>query len=165
MKPKLAQCGVKLGVPCSRGLPQPVERFAQSEHPVLLSLDSEPWRLPDEDHFRQFAVEEGRFNVQVMDAPVLCCCQSQKQSDRLHARYRHKDFFEVDAITLDKASGDEARLVLDNGTVLVPFDIVHSLQADRTASWRWIDELPSLVFLDRLHLLQHCPSPVSIALG
>ena len=28
LKPKLAQCGVKLGVSCSRGLPQPVECLA-----------------------------------------------------------------------------------------------------------------------------------------
>ena len=39
LKPKLAQRGIKLGVPCSRGLPQPVLHLAQSEHPVLLSLD------------------------------------------------------------------------------------------------------------------------------
>ena len=79
LKPKLAQCGVKLGVPCSWGLSQPGEPLVQSEYPVLLSLDGETWGLPDEDHFRQFAVEEGRFNVQVMDVsvPVLCCCQSK----------------------------------------------------------------------------------------
>ena len=88
-----------------------------------------------------------------MDAPILHYCQSQQQSDRLHARYWRKDFLEVDALTLNKALGDEARLVLDNGTELVPLDLVHPLQADRMASWRWIDELPSLVFLDRLHLL------------
>ena len=73
--------------------------------------------------------------------------------DRLHARYRRKDFLEVDALTLDKTSGDEARLVLDNGAVMIPLDLVHTLQADRTTSWRWIDELLSLVFLDHLHLL------------
>ena len=38
-EPKLAQRGVKLGVPCSRGLSQPVERLSQSEHLVLRSLD------------------------------------------------------------------------------------------------------------------------------
>ena len=79
-------------------------------------------------------------------------------------RYWRKDFLEVYALALNKASGDEARLVLDNGAKLVLLDLVHPLQADWTASWRWIDELPSLVFLDRLHLLQHRPSPVSIAL-
>ena len=51
LKPKFAQRGVKLGVPCSWGLPQPVERLAQSEHHVLLSLDGETWGLPDEDRF------------------------------------------------------------------------------------------------------------------
>ena len=65
----------------------------------------------------------------------------------------------------DKASGDESRLVLDNGAVLVPLDLIHPLQADRTTSWRWIDELSSLVFLDRLHLLQHRPSPMPIVLA
>ena len=90
-----------------------------------------------------------------MDAPVLRCCQSQQQSDRLHARYRRKDFLEVDALALDKASVDMTRLVLDNGAALVPLDLVHPFQTDRTASWRWIDELQSLVFLIRLHLLQH----------
>ena len=85
--------------------------------------------------------------------------------NRLHARYWCKDLLEVYALALNKASGDEARLVLDNGIVLIPFDFVYLLQANRTASWRWIDELPSLVFLHRLHLLQHRPSPVSIALG
>ena len=30
LEPKLAQRGVKLGVPCSRGLPQPVECLVQS---------------------------------------------------------------------------------------------------------------------------------------
>ena len=50
--PKLAQRGVKLAVPHSQGLPQPVERLAQSEHPVLRSLDGETWRLPDEDYLR-----------------------------------------------------------------------------------------------------------------
>ena len=122
---------------------------------MLRSLDGETQRLSDEDRLRQLTVEEGRFYVQVMDVPVLYCCQSQKQSDRLHARYRHKDFFKIDALMLDKVLGDEARLVLDNGTALIPLDLVHPLQADRTASWRWIDELPSLIFLDRLHLLQH----------
>ena len=67
-----------------------------------------------------------------MDAPVLRCCQNQQQSDRLHAHYRRKDFLEVDALALDKASGDEACLVLDNGAALVPLDLVHPLQANRT---------------------------------
>ena len=58
-EPKLAQRGVKLDVPRSWGLPQPVERLAQSEHPVLCSLDGETQRLPDEDRLRQLAVEEG----------------------------------------------------------------------------------------------------------
>ena len=79
-------------------------------------------------------LSEGRFYVQVMDAPVLCCCQSQKQSDRLHARYWCKDFLKVDALALDKASGDESCLVLDNGIVLIPLDLVYPLQADQTAS-------------------------------
>ena len=69
-----------------------------------------------------------------MDAHVLHCCQSQQQSDRLHVHYRRKDFLEVDALALDKASGDKARLVLDNGVVLVPLDLLYPLQADRTAS-------------------------------
>ena len=97
------------------------------EHPVLRSLDGETQRLPDEDHLRQLTIEEGRFYVQVMDAPVLRCWQSQQQSDRLHARYRRKDFLEVDALALDKALGVEAHLVLDNGAALVPFDLVHPL--------------------------------------
>ena len=49
-------------------------------------------------------------------------------------RYWRKDLFEVYALTLNKASGDEACLVLDNGAELVPFDLVHPLQVDRTAS-------------------------------
>ena len=63
----------------------------------------------------------------MMDAPVLRCCQSQQQSDRLHACYRRKDFLEVDALVLDKASGDESRLVLDNGAALASLDLVHPL--------------------------------------
>ena len=47
--------------------------------------------------------------------------------DRLHARYWCKDLLEVNALALDKASGDEAHLVLDNGAVLVPLDLVHPL--------------------------------------
>ena len=101
---------------------------------MLCSLDGETWRFPDEDRLRQLVVEEGRFNGQVMDAPVLRCYQSQHQSDRLHACYRCKDFLGVDALTLDKASGDEARLVLDNGTMLAPLNLVHLFQADRTIS-------------------------------
>ena len=106
----------------------------QSEHPVLCSLDGETRRLSNEERLRQLSVEEGRFYVQVMDAPILRYCQSQQQSDRLHVRYRRKDFLEVDALALDKALGDEARLVLENGAALVPLDLVHPLQADRTAS-------------------------------
>ena len=52
---------------------------------------------------------------------------------------------------LDKALGDEARLVLDNGAELVLLDLVHPLQADWTTSWRWIDEhhvsLSSIAFI------------------
>ena len=99
-------------------------------------LDGKTRRLPHEDRLRQLAVEECRFYVQVMDVLVLCCCQSQKQSDRLHACYRRKDFLEVNALMLDKASSDEVHLVLDNGTVLIPLDLLHPLQADRTTSWR-----------------------------
>ena len=47
--------------------------------------------------------------------------------DRLHARYWHKDLLEVYALALNKASGDEARLVLDNSVMLVPLDLVHPL--------------------------------------
>ena len=101
---------------------------------MLRSLDGETQRLPDKDCLRQLAVEEGRFYVLMMGALVLRCCQSQQQSDRLHARYRRKDFLEVDALALDKASSDEACLVLDNGVVLVPLDLLHPLQADRTTS-------------------------------
>ena len=101
---------------------------------MFRSLDGETRRLPNEDCLHQLAVEEGRFYVQLMDAPVLRCCQSQQQSDRLHVCYRHKDFLEVDALELDKVLGDEARLVHDNGAVLIPLDLVHSLQPDRTTS-------------------------------
>ena len=94
---------------------------------MLLSFDGETWRLPNEDRLGQLAIEEGRFYIQMMNASVLHCCQSQQQSDRLHVRYRRKDFLKVDALTLDKASGDEAPLVLDNGAVLVPLDLVHPL--------------------------------------
>ena len=96
--------------------------------------DDKSQRLPDEGCLRELAVEEGQFYVKMMDASVLCCCQCQQQSDRLHARYRRKDFIEVDALTLDKASGDEARLVFDNGAELILLDLVHLLQADRTVS-------------------------------
>ena len=54
--------------------------------------------------------------------------------DRLHARYWSKDFLKVDALTLYKASGHKVCLVFDNSTMLVPFDLVHPLQADRTTS-------------------------------
>ena len=121
---------------------------------MLRSLDGETRRLHDEDRLHQ-----------VMDTPILRCCQSQKQSDRFHARYQRKDFLEVEALALDKASGDEACLVLNNGAALVLLGLVHPLQADRTTSWRWIDELPSLIFLDRLHFLQHRPSSICIALN
>ena len=47
--------------------------------------------------------------------------------DILHARYWLKDFLEVDALALNKASSDEARLVFDNGIVFVPLDLVHPL--------------------------------------
>ena len=47
--------------------------------------------------------------------------------DRLHARYWSKDLLEVYALALNKASGDEVRLVLDNGAELVPLDLVHPL--------------------------------------
>ena len=123
----LAQRDVKLGVPRSWGLPQPVVHLAQLEHHVLYSLDGETRRLPDEDRLRHLTVEEGRFYVQVMDTPVFCCCQSQKQSDRLHAHYRRKDFLEVDALALYKASGHEARLMLENSALLVPLDFVQPL--------------------------------------
>ena len=54
--------------------------------------------------------------------------------DGLHARYWHKDFLEVYALTLNKASGNEVRLMLDNGTKLVSLNLVHPLQADRKTS-------------------------------
>ena len=97
---------------------------------MLRSLDGETRRLPDENRLCHLTVEEGQFYVQVMDAPVLRCCQSQQQSDRLHARYQCNDFLKVDALALDKASSDEARLMLDNGITLIPLDLVHPLQAD-----------------------------------
>ena len=71
-----------------------------------------------------------------MDAPVLRCYQSQQQLDRLHARYRRKDFLEVDALALDEAAGDEPSLVLDNGAALVPLHLVDLLQPDRPAAHR-----------------------------
>ena len=51
-EPKLTQCGIKLGISRSWGLPQPIEHLAQSEHPVLYFLDGETQRLPDEDRLR-----------------------------------------------------------------------------------------------------------------
>ena len=42
-------------------------------------------------------------------------------------RYRCKDFLEVDALALDKTSGDETRLVLNNGAALVVLDLVDPL--------------------------------------
>ena len=47
--------------------------------------------------------------------------------DKLYVRYWRKDFLKVYALALNKASGDEARLVLDNGAELVPLDFVHPL--------------------------------------
>ena len=67
---------------------------------------------------------------------MLVCPQhgTKFRADRLHARYWRKDFLKVDALVLNKASGDETRLVLDNGAELVLLDLVHPLQADRTTS-------------------------------
>ena len=94
---------------------------------MLRSLDDKTRRLPDEDRLCQLTIEEGRFYVQMIDTLVLRCCQSQKQPNRLHARYQRKDFLEVDALALNKVSGDEARLVLDNGAELVSLYLVHPL--------------------------------------
>ena len=47
--------------------------------------------------------------------------------DRFHARYWRKDFLEVDALTLNKASGHKARLMLDNGNELILLDLIHPL--------------------------------------
>ena len=44
-----------------------------------------------------------------------------------HARYWRKDLLEVYALALNKASGDEAHLVLDNGAELIQLDLVHPL--------------------------------------
>ena len=54
--------------------------------------------------------------------------------NRLYVRYWRKDFLEVNALTLNKASGDEGHLVLDNGAELVLLDLIHPLQTDWTAS-------------------------------
>ena len=70
-EPKRAQRGVKLRVPRPRGLPLSVERLAQSEHLMLCSLYDEARSLLDEDRLCQLVVEEGRFDVQLMNAPVL----------------------------------------------------------------------------------------------
>ena len=46
----------------------------------------------------------------------------------------YKDLLEVDALALNKASSDEARLVLDNGAEFIPLDLAHQLRVDRTTS-------------------------------
>ena len=100
---------------------------------MLCSLYGEAWSLLDEYRLCQLAVEEGRYDVEVMNVAVLCHCQSHQQSGGLHTRHRRKDFLEVNAFGLDEVADDEALLVLDDGSALILLHLVYPLQSERTA--------------------------------
>ena len=77
---------------------------------MLNALDGEARSLLGEDRLRELTVEERKLEVEVVDAPILRCCHGQQQANGLHSRHRNKDFLEVDALTLDKVSGNKAHL-------------------------------------------------------
>jgi hypothetical protein len=91
--------------------------------------------------------------MEVVDAQVLCHCQGQQQVDRLRACHQCKDFIEV------------ALLVLDNGAALVQLDLVDPFVSNWLASFWRINQLPSMVLLNCLRLLQHRSSPISVMLS
>ena len=78
-EPKPQQVGVKLLVPGARSLTQSIECFVEVEHFMLVIVDDEAWRLLNVHLLLEFAVQERRFDVYVMDAlaEVIYDCKHQ----------------------------------------------------------------------------------------
>ena len=60
-------------------LTQSIECFVEAEHSMLVVVVDEAWRLLNVYLLLEFAVQERRFDVHVMDAPaeVRCDCKHQ----------------------------------------------------------------------------------------
>ena len=81
----------------------------------------------------------------MVDTPILGCCHGQQQVDGLRARHQSKDL-EVNAFALDKATGDEPSLVLENGATLIPLHLVDPLQPNQLAT-RLLGLVISMAFI------------------
>ena len=71
LKPELDERRIELCVPGSRSLPETMQRLDKMKHLVFMTLEHEAGGLLDVDFLLQFAIEECRFHVQVMDRPSL----------------------------------------------------------------------------------------------
>src|SRR5438128_7789005 len=91
--------------------------------------------------------------------------ECEQESHRLDPCNRSEHFLEVDAQLLHVPLCHESRLVLHDGATRVPLQLEHPLQADWAVATRRIDETPSTVLLDGVHLLAHRTSPLGYFLS
>ena len=94
--------------PCPRCLLQAVEGLDELAHVITMESVDEAFRLVAVD---LDAVEEGIFNVQLMDRLVAGGCQGEHHADRRRFDDGRKSFPVVDAGALGEATNDPASLV------------------------------------------------------
>ena len=90
-------------IPNTAGLAQSIECLAELPHPVFFSLCYKTLWLMHIDYFFKFAIQECRFDINLMYLKVLRCCKSKEKMDGVGLGDRCKCFGEVDARFLSEA--------------------------------------------------------------
>lgn len=64
----------------------------------------------------EVAIEEGKFDIHVVDVPAFLSCQCEEDSDRFHACHESECIIVVDPLLLDEAVRHQFGLVFDHRT-------------------------------------------------
>ena len=110
------ECAVELGVPCARGLTEGVQRLVEAQDLVFTPGDGEAGGLGDVHFLCKIAIQERRFDVEVMNLPAFMRRHGKQRAHRVQPRHRREHFVKVHAGALDVALCHQARLVPHNGT-------------------------------------------------
>jgi hypothetical protein len=96
---------VHFGIPSSGSLLKTIKRFLKATNKARVIMDI-AMRLFHVDFFLQINVQEGRFNIHLMDLPFMRGNKGKNKIDGINFGYRGKGFIIVNSFNSGKSFGN-----------------------------------------------------------
>lgn len=104
-------------------------------------------------------MKKGTLNIYLVDLPSEANSKGNNQSNRVHFYNRVKALSVVDVFLLREAFHNQTRLMMLNSTFKGKFGLTNPSTFDNVLSLRSRKYYPSVILLQRIHLMSHSLLP------